>query len=1638
MHVVSEVVSRASSAKRASSHHGDVGRKDPAVALRFFARSCASLKWNRSERAPRSAALPSDPRLRLQQLLTKAWADLRESTPIALKLDRTQLMDRLELEAKMLQGLKLLLLCIGIFACNVTSLIKQADSTAVRGLERTFTKAFALDETKDIATEHTLNEYLVDVLHTSHELLPTSSNYFATDGSDSVRLFSGIETFSEPRAVTGQGIAARIDSPSFTLTAWRKTHPENSIGAFIVRKPLGQSVRGRQLTCWGWYFGDTPSLVFGAHDFIRPAGAPLETLSNLTLAQHVVRVPPASQTNGTGALWTHASGEPERLHLESLVVNATHAAFYQDARLVAMQPIPRHVTDCSGSTLEMGGSNFQIGDITFHAMAFDKDQLYEIMYNGNLLANIASGKGINAPSMTPFDRLNTESTTTLANHQNDREALRETLMIDNVLTWAATDQPQARTPAPPANTSATPLTNCSRTWPTCNVISGVNETLTADALLTNHQYYRLLPERPDGSGTRVTLVPGEWVHYDVPSFPRWRGTSVTFTAWVRTQSSGYLIAKSPSKDASPRCWTFHQERNGLASIGGATVDGYQHPYSTVLLPTAQTFAFEAMTGFRHIAQVFDAADNSLRAYIDGEFIGESPFPAPDDVARLDCDNGPETYIGLGHRSPGGGANDGEVEDMRMYVGAALSSEEIRQLAFAAGTSRICATPSEPGDSATFRDERGHGCSWYQALQEQHGVVCSAQTVRAACSVACGLSPPCLQNVIQQAAPITTEHNLWPKINLISARGQDGVLCPRTDLDLVSRCHAWKASNTTQVPHFWSWASWGAFRSYVLGQGATLMDAADCDRVLEHVSTYCSFKPLPVAINADINTNGGFTVSFWLKATDARSLTQAQLKPTVTFYSSVSPPRPLLNIYTRTSGLIFAQAFGRCSASELEDASVAGPLLPSKWNHITIVVSRMTVMLMVNGVHSTQDHQLWPEWCQEPSSVGVDRLIQAVYLSHTVTISGVEIDTRPLSERTLQQRFYRERTLYELRRGPIVSNFAREKSRIPYSRVSYSSTTFLGAPLLVETRRAVASTDCEQGSFGRQAHERVHQFAKQTRCHGIYNCGNNFTADEFLSCANPRVLDRRHFGRNVNNDHFTEFLASIVEAPYLIRANDIYATRDFIDRQTLSVDVLAVAIASQFGVASLIDIKAKLGATVTVTFDIQSIRSIETDDLSEIQSILAIGFGLVVLATIDLIFRSWRMRKRRHRYGRSSKDGHASRVNADTYIYLLVDLFTLVLVPVIFFVWQWVLVENTGESLGQFVNMLQSIPWADTNVDWNQKLHDYEHSLDAFKLQFVSERWCRMYGFVSGLTLLMRMIYATSAHPRVAVLVETVRRAIDDIWHALIIVAIVLVGFMFLGFSQFGTMDDFSSVTLVFINLYSILVGGMKSGVPEDNFLVLFFIVLFSLVAFFLVINLVIAIIVEAYLKVRTKVEDLKADDEFFHDVGMTLLVLVKRRINGWPSDHKLLLALESCRLRALGPRQMMVVMPDWEDQCSVTSFFGHYKQWHSFMRPENNPPSRPEPTLPQVVDDLEKRIAIMVASKPTTSTERLNLAPKKSRISSAPRGGRASTVAAEASSRVRTSTVAAEAPLRAKASAVSSTVYLSSDQVEISRESTRT
>ena len=125
-----------------------------------------------------------------------------------------------------------------------------------------------------------------------------------------------------------------------------------------------------------------------------------------------------------------------------------------------------------------------------------------------------------------------------------------------------------------------------------------------------------------------------------------------------------------------------------------------------------------------------------------------------------------------------------------------------------------------------------------------------------------------------------------------------------------------------------------------------------------------------------------------------------------FFSSVSPPRPLASLYTRSSGLVFGDVFGRCRSIEYEGADLAGPLASDEWNHIAIVFNgRETagipaqVGLSLNGQHRI-DYVNWPQWCPQ-GSIGSNSLIEAVYFSHEVLVSGVEFHTRALSTRELQ-------------------------------------------------------------------------------------------------------------------------------------------------------------------------------------------------------------------------------------------------------------------------------------------------------------------------------------------------------------------------------------------------------------------------------------------------------------------------------------------------------------------------------------------------------------------------------------------------------------------------------------------------------------
>lgn len=163
-----------------------------------------------------------------------------------------------------------------------------------------------------------------------------------------------------------------------------------------------------------------------------------------------------------------------------------------------------------------------------------------------------------------------------------------------------------------------------------------------------------------------------------------------------------------------------------------------------------------------------------------------------------------------------GLQDAEVADFRMYVGQALNSTEIRQLAFAPQSPRSCVRIDEGLDSARFKDVHGRGCEWYEERRKSQLNICATKSVQVACPLACGLHQPCFAPA-SEPVPV---HRLYTKVQRIRLKilsgvqnrhafgdagwdkppGLGGVLCPMQDVDLGAQC---RAGATLPSKHAWA-------------------------------------------------------------------------------------------------------------------------------------------------------------------------------------------------------------------------------------------------------------------------------------------------------------------------------------------------------------------------------------------------------------------------------------------------------------------------------------------------------------------------------------------------------------------------------------------------------------------------------------------------------------------------------------------------------------------------------------------------------------------------------------------------------------------------------------------------------------------
>ena len=149
--------------------------------------------------------------------------------------------------------------------------------------------------------------------------------------------------------------------------------------------------------------------------------------------------------------------------------------------------------------------------------------------------------------------------------------------------------------------------------------------------------------------------------------------------------------------------------------------------------------------------------------------------------------------------------------------------------------------------------------------------------------------------------------------------------------------------------------------------------------------------------------------------------------------------------------------------------------------------------------------------------------------------------------------------------------------------------------------------------------------------------------------------------------------------------------------------------------------------------------------------------------------------------------------------------------------------------------------------------------------------------------LFRIIQCTSLHPRLATLTGTMFRAMDDLWHTLILIFLVLGCFAAVGTWRFGSSrQEFATISATVSTELSIMFSANFFNNWDASLDLQVYTVLFLVIVFLLILNFLLAIIVDAFMDIRKHNVELEIEQEFFTDVISIFISRAIGKFRGWP------------------------------------------------------------------------------------------------------------------------------------------------------------
>jgi hypothetical protein len=163
---------------------------------------------------------------------------------------------------------------------------------------------------------------------------------------------------------------------------------------------------------------------------------------------------------------------------------------------------------------------------------------------------------------------------------------------------------------------------------------------------------------------------------------------------------------------------------------------------------------------------------------------------------------------------------------------------------------------------------------------------------------------------------------------------------------------------------------------------------------------------------------------------------------------------------------------------------------------------------------------------------------------------------------------------------------------------------------------------------------------------------------------------------------------------------------------------------------------------------------------------------------------------------------------------------------------------------------------------------------------------RQIGSIVAYALFLRFVGFMSLHPRIALMVDTIRNITDDVVHFIITGSALFCTLAFQGFWSFG-MDDpaFESFTMAMWTQFQMIIGfypwppgGVRPGF--QGIMQVAYLLIFTFLVFFILLNFFLAIVVDAFTRIKQEVAINRAENPFAMDLidcGWSLIVRVWKK-----------------------------------------------------------------------------------------------------------------------------------------------------------------